>query len=109
MSPDPVAVRVAHRHARDAAIVVRDVPQRTRIEFTWDGRISALWVRTWLEPILGPLGTLRFCPSPDGPPTTVVWEALSTDRAEVLTGTLVLRAKVMVDAVETWAEVTIDP
>jgi hypothetical protein len=109
MKLDPTALRVALRHAREADVVLRDVPRAipTRVEYTAGGTISALWLRTTLEPTLGLLWTLQFRPSSEGSPATVVWEAATRDGARV-TGTLILRPAVTPKAVEMWAEVTVD-
>ncbi len=102
--PDPTAVRVARRH--QAAVVLRDVPLTTRIDFTGDGRISALWLRTTLEAEVGPLWSLQFVASSKGPPITVGWEATTRGGGRI-SGTLVLRARVTAREVVTWAEVTV--
>jgi D-arabinose 1-dehydrogenase-like Zn-dependent alcohol dehydrogenase len=43
---DPIAVRVAHRHAREVAVVLRDVPAlRTRVEYSDGGRVAIEYQR----------------------------------------------------------------
>jgi hypothetical protein len=104
---DPIALRVARRH--EAAVVLRDVPApETRIEYSNDGRISALELMRWLRPKTGPLLTLRFRRSLAVDPNGVEWEALD-ENANVVTGQLILHAAVANDEVVSWAEVVIDP
>ncbi|MGA3122609.1 MAG: hypothetical protein ABSF69_17730 [Polyangiaceae bacterium] len=106
MSLDPLAVRVARRHA---AVVFRDVPtEDIRIEYSDSGRISAVALSRMLERELGPLVTMRFRRSLVGTPNTVAWEALN-ERAELVSGKLELHAGVRDDEVVSWAEVFIDP
>jgi hypothetical protein len=51
---------------------------------------------------LGVLMNLRFRPSVAGTPNTVAWDALD-ERAEVVSGSLVLHAAVADDEVISWA------
>jgi hypothetical protein len=104
----PVSLRVAARH--QAAVLFRDVPAaETRIEYSDGGRISAVELARWLEPVFGTVVKLRFRPSMVGPPNTVAWEAMDA-RADVHGGKLVLHAGISEDGSEvvTWGEVTVD-
>jgi hypothetical protein len=104
--PDPLAVRVARRYA---AIIFRDVPRPSvRVEHSNGGTITTEELRRMLEPQVGVLTKLRFRPSLTTDPKGVEWEALD-ERAELVTGRLVLHARAREDAVVSWAEVTIDP
>jgi hypothetical protein len=76
---DPIALRVARRHVREAAVVLLRCPQERsyRIDFTDSGRISDV--------------------------------ALARDEnANVVAGKLVPHAAVAPDEVVSWAEVTVD-
>jgi hypothetical protein len=105
MRTDSLAHRVARRHLRRADVAFRDVPP-TSVEVIYSdgGIISARDVERLLKPRLGVLMQLRFRPSLVGTPNTVAWEGVS-DRAEVVTGTLVLHAGVREDQVVSWAEI----
>jgi hypothetical protein len=101
-----IAARVAARH--QAAVILRDAPpRRTMIQYSSGGRISAVALMKVLEPELGVLMTVRFCPALTGLPNTVSWEALD-EHAHIVTGQLVLHAAVADDEVVSWAEVMID-
>lgn len=107
MNPDPLAIRVARRHARESAVVFRDVPDKFRIEYTNSGRISAVALAKMLAPPLGFIPKLVFHRPVDVPANVIAWEALTED-ANVVTGKLVLHAAVAEDEVTSWAEVTVD-
>jgi hypothetical protein len=94
----PIALRVVARH--QAAIVLRDMPgAKTRIEYSDGGRISAVELARWLEPVFGTVVKLRFRPSLTGLPNTVAWEAIKED-GEVANGKLVLHAGISDDGSE---------
>jgi hypothetical protein len=76
------------------------------VEHTDSGRISAVALAKKLEPQLGLLVKLRFRPSLTATPNTVAWEALN-ERAEVVTGKLVLHAALAESEVASWAEVMV--
>ena len=105
MPADPLAVRVARRHA--AAVVLRDHPPKTRVDYDCSGSISSFDLRQALEPVTGWLRRLRLRPAPEGPSTTVAWEAV-TGEGKLVTGTLVLRGAIREDEVNVWAEVLVE-
>jgi len=108
ISIDPVAVRVARHHMRGSAVVLRDVQLREpRVEYSDSGRISAVALMKMLGPEVGALVRLRFRPSLTGAPNTVAWEGLN-ERANIVSGKLLLRAAVSESEVASWAEITID-
>lgn len=108
MNPNPIAVRVARRHARDAGVVVRDVSSKImRVDYDCSGSISSFDLRQALEPTTGWIRKLRFRAT-EGASTTVAWEAVK-GTGERITGTLGVRATVTADAVMMSAEVTVEP
>jgi hypothetical protein len=108
--PDPIAVRVARRHAarHQAAVFPSLSRPNVRVEYTNHGRISAADLKKMLEPQVGRLKWLAFRPPVAGSPVTIRWEALA-ERAELVAGTLTLRSEVSDHQVTTWAEVEVDP
>jgi hypothetical protein len=107
--PDPIALRVARRHAREAAVVLRNGPaEKTRVEYTDSGRISAAELTRKLEPRVGPLARMVFHRPPGGPPNEVGWAAVDP-AGGVVSGTLKIRTNLSGNMVTTWAEATIDP
>ncbi len=106
MPADPLAVRVARRHA---ALVVRTVPTtKTHVEYTSGGTISSGELMRMLEAQLGYMVRLRFRPIAAGSSTTTAWEAVAADGA-IVTGQLVLHAAITESEVTSWAVVTVDP
>ena len=82
----------ARRHQAD--VVFRGVPaERTRVEYTDSGRISAVALMKILEPQLGVIARLRFRPSLKIDPNGVEWEGLD-ENANVVAGRLILHAAV---------------
>jgi hypothetical protein len=106
---NPIAIRVAHRHAtRKGAVIFRGVPAaRLSIEYTDSGTISAIEVARMLRPQLGMLLKLRFRRSLVVDPNGVEWEALD-EYANVVSGRLILHAAVSESTVGSWAELTVD-
>jgi hypothetical protein len=106
--PDPIALRVARRHAREAAVVFRDVSAKPfRIEYSNSGRILAIELSKMLEPVVGPLARMVFH-RPPGSTNTIGW-AVVDPAGDVVSGMLVMHAEVGEHEVTSWAEVTIDP
>ena len=105
ITPNPLAVRVARRHAarHQAAIVLRNVPSTTRIEI---GTTYGIEAKIIVEPTTGYLSSFRFRKALDG--TTIPWEGVGVD-GKVVKGKILLHATVAEDHVATWAEVTVDP
>src|SRR5580658_3208812 len=96
MNLDPLARRVARRHAIEGT--------SPRIEFS-GGHLSAIELAKRLEPTTGRLKRLMFHQSS---PNTVGWAAVDPNDG-VVAGTLQPRVSVTVDAVTLWAEVMLDP
>jgi hypothetical protein len=70
-------------------------------------RASAREIERILRAQLGVMLRLRFRPALGGMPNAIAWEALD-ERAELVTGKLVLHAGVRYDEVVSWAELTVD-
>jgi hypothetical protein len=106
--PDPIAHRVAQRHAQDAAAVLGNMPAApTRIEYTDSGRISDIAVMTLLEPAVGKLMKLRFRPSLEIEPNGVEWDGLDGN-ANIVSGKIVLHAAISETEIVSWGEVIVD-
>jgi hypothetical protein len=95
------------RRPDQAAVLLRDVPPKLRVEFSNAGTISAVRLARILEPHLGLLVKLRFRASLTGEPNTLDWEAL-TENANVIAGRLILHAGMVETEVTSWAEVVVD-
>jgi hypothetical protein len=105
---DTIALRVARRHVREAAVVLRTLDAPThRVEYRDSGRIPAVELARMLEQTIGFVTSLRFRPAITGLPNTVAWEAID-ENASVVSGRLVLRAGVPESGVVSWAEVKVD-
>jgi hypothetical protein len=100
---DPIAVRVARRHAA----VVGDVPATARIEHIDAGRITAAELAEMLKTVVGPLSRMRFH-RPPGSTNTIGWAAVDPNGGGA-SGSIELHATVTDNAVITSASVTIDP
>jgi hypothetical protein len=98
-----LARRVVRRH--QATVVFRDVPY-SRIEYSDGARVTAVELARMLEPTTGPLTKLRFRSSITGTPNTIAWEALDED-ADMVSGKLIIHARVSDTEVVTWAEVEV--
>jgi hypothetical protein len=106
--PDPLADRVARRHAREAAVVLGNMPAApTRIEYTDSGRISDIAVMTLLEPAVGKLMKLRFRRSLVVDPNGVEWEGID-ENANIVSGRIVLHAAISETEIVSWGEVIVD-
>jgi hypothetical protein len=104
--PDPIALRVARRHAREAAVVFRDVPApKRRIELSSSGRISAAYLTRTLEPTCGPVTKLVFHRTSAH---EIGWAAVDP-AGGVVSGALTFHVALGEHEVASWAEVTVDP
>jgi hypothetical protein len=97
--------QIARSH--QAAVVLRDVSPKTRVEYSDSGRISAVELAKMLEPDRGLLTELHFRRSLKIDPNGIEWEALD-ERAHVVSGKLILHAAVSENEIVSWAEVVID-
>jgi len=105
---DPIARRVARRHAREGAILFRDAPAKnTRVYYSNSGRISSVELMKMLEPSTGKLLKLQFRRSLKIDPNGVEWESLD-ENANIVSGKLELHAAVADDEIVSWAEVRVD-
>jgi hypothetical protein len=94
------AYNVARRHARDAAVIFRDVPAKPfRVEYTYSGRISDIALMKMIEPQVGKLMQLQSRRSLVIDPNGIEWEAFDVG-ANVVSGKLVLHAAVSESEVE---------
>jgi hypothetical protein len=108
MTQDLIADRVAQRHAREAAVVLGNMPAApTRIEYTDSGRISDIAVMTLLESAVGKLMKLRFRRSLVVDPNGVEWEGID-ENANIVSGRLTLHAAISETEIVSWAEVVVD-
>jgi hypothetical protein len=108
MPADPLAIRVARRHAarHQGASIRPAVPTTTtRLDF---GTVFGIELRMLLEPLMGYVAELRFLRVPDGPTSTVAWEG-ATETGERISGQLLLHASAAENEVAVWGEVAVDP
>jgi hypothetical protein len=71
------------------------------------GIITGADIKRLLEPQLGRIVNVRLRPSLQGEPTTVAWEGLN-ERAELVSGLVVLHATVDTHEIVVWADLFVD-
>ncbi|GAG20056.1 unnamed protein product, partial [marine sediment metagenome] len=99
----PTAAHTIARRFR--AAVVHRAPA-TEIIFSDGGIITTGDLRRLLEPRIGRILTMRLRPAPSGEPNVVLWEALN-ERAEVVTGRVVLHVTLDEMQITVWADLLV--